>query len=65
MQNVRPPAGTNPFSCRSLRLRKKSQIIVDKPQTVPREKIGTTIGRLDPDTLVAVERALAVFLGIA
>jgi hypothetical protein len=31
----------------------------------PRDKIGSTIGRLDPDTLVAVDRALATFLGIA
>ena len=46
-------------------LRKKSQVMVDKTQTVPREKVGTTIGRLDEDALVAVTRALAVLLGIA
>jgi mRNA interferase MazF len=46
-------------------LRKKSQVMVDKAQTVPREKVGTTIGKLDEDALVAVNRALAVFLGIA
>jgi mRNA interferase MazF len=46
-------------------LRKKSQVMIDKTQTVPREKIGSTIGRLDSDTLIAVDRALAVFLGIA
>ena len=46
-------------------LRKKSQIMVDKIQTVPRNKVGTTIGTLHEDTLVAVDRALAVFLGIA
>ena len=46
-------------------LRKSSQIMVDKAQTVPRERIGSIIGRLHQDTLVAVERALAVFLGIA
>jgi mRNA interferase MazF len=46
-------------------LRKKSQVMVDKAQTVPRQKIGTTIGRLHEDTLVAVDRALAVFFGIA
>jgi mRNA interferase MazF len=46
-------------------LRKKSQVMVDKAQTVPRDKIGTTIGRLHEDTLVAVDRALAVFFGIA
>jgi hypothetical protein len=31
---------------------------------VPRDKIGSTIGRLDPDAIVAVDRALATFLGI-
>jgi mRNA interferase MazF len=46
-------------------LRKKSQVMMDKAQTVPRERVGTTIGRLHEDTLVAVDRALAVFLGIA
>jgi mRNA interferase MazF len=46
-------------------LRKKSQIMVDKAQTVPREKVGTVIGKLHQDTQVAVDRALAVFLGIA
>jgi mRNA interferase MazF len=46
-------------------LRKKSQVMVDKIQTVPRDKVGTTIGRLHQDVLVAVDRALAVFLGLA
>jgi mRNA interferase MazF len=46
-------------------LRKKSQVMVDKTQTVPREKVATTIGQLHQDALLAVERALAVFLGIA
>jgi mRNA interferase MazF len=46
-------------------LRKKSQVMVDKAQTVPRDKVGTTIGRLHKDTLVAVDRALAVFFGVA
>jgi len=46
-------------------LRKNSQVMVDKAQTVPRDKVGTTIGRLHEDTLVAVDRAVAVFFGIA
>ena len=46
-------------------LRKKSQVMVDKVQTVPRDKLGTTIGKLHEDALVAVDRALAIFLGIA
>ena len=45
-------------------LRKKSQVMIDKTQTVPRDKIGSTIGRLPSDTLVEVDRALATFLGI-
>lgn len=46
-------------------LRKRSQVMIDKVQTVPREKIGETFGRLDDTTMLAVTRALAVFLGIA
>lgn len=46
-------------------LRKISQVMVDKAQTVPREKIGSVIGNLEDETLIAINRALAVFLGIA
>ena len=46
-------------------LARPSQIMVDKPQSVAREKIGATFGRLGDDTLLAVNRALAIFLGIA
>ena len=46
-------------------LSKPSQIMVDKPQSVAREKIGATFGRLDDATMVAVNRALAIFLGVA
>ncbi len=46
-------------------LQKPSQIMVDKTQTIPREKIGNTFGRLDDESLLAVNRALAVFLGFA
>jgi len=42
-----------------------SQIMIDKTQTVPREKIGDTIGHLDDEILLAVNRALVVFLGFA
>jgi mRNA interferase MazF len=42
-----------------------SQIMVDKAQTVLREKVGQTIGRLDSAAMVAVNRALALFLGFA
>jgi hypothetical protein len=40
----------------------KSQIMVDKIQTVSRDKVGDTIGKLH---LVAVARAMAVFQVIA
>jgi mRNA interferase MazF len=43
----------------------RSQIMVDKPQTPPRGRIGGVIGHLDDATMLAVNRALAVFLGLA
>ena len=46
-------------------LQKPSQIMVDKPQTIPCEKIGQVIGRVDDKTMLAVNRSLAVFLGLA
>jgi len=46
-------------------LLKPSQIMVDKAQTVPANKIGKTIGRIDDETIVSVNRALALFLGFA
>lgn len=44
-------------------LRKPSQVMIDKPQSVAREKIGNTFGHLDDKTMSAISRALAVFLG--
>lgn len=46
-------------------LQKPSQVMVDKAMTVKRDKVGPAFGRIDTDTLVEVERRLAVFLGIA
>ena len=46
-------------------LRKASDIMVDKLQTVPRERVGTVNGRVDDATMLAVNRALATFLGFA
>jgi mRNA interferase MazF len=46
-------------------LQTPSQIQIDKPQTPRRGRIGTVIGRADDATLRAVNRALAVFLGLA
>jgi mRNA interferase MazF len=46
-------------------LGKVSQIQIDKIMTVRRERVGETFGRIDADTLVRVNRALAVWLGVA
>ncbi len=46
-------------------LNQVSQIMVDKPQSVARDKIGSVLGHLDDATMLAVNRALAVFLGLA
>ncbi len=50
---------------RSNGLRKVSQIMVDKPMTFRREKIGAPIGRLDDELLVRVSRSLVLWLGIS
>lgn len=55
--SVAPSAGNG--------LQKPSQVMVDKAMTVKRDKVGPAFGRIDADTLVEVERCLAVFLGIA
>lgn len=54
---VQPAAGNG--------LQKPSQVMVDKTMTVKRDKVGASFGRLDADTMIEVERCLAVFLGIA
>ena len=46
-------------------LSKPSQVMVDKPQSVAREKVGSAFGRLDDETMMAVNRALAIFVGVA
>ena len=46
-------------------LRKPSQVMVDKAMTVKRDKVGTVIGQLDAEAMLAVTRALVVFFGIA
>jgi mRNA interferase MazF len=45
-------------------LRAPSQIMVDKAHTIPRDKAGAPFGKLESRTLTAVDRALAVFLGL-
>lgn len=46
-------------------LDKVCQIEIDKLVTVPRTRIGSRIGALDHETMVRVDRSLALFLGIA
>ncbi len=46
-------------------LHRPSQVQIDKAMSVKRDKIGATIGRLDDETLLAVTRSLAMFLGLA
>ena len=46
-------------------LSKPSQVMVDKPQSVGRDKIDTVVGHVDDAAMLAVNRALAVFLGLA
>jgi mRNA interferase MazF len=54
---VEPSAGNG--------LRQPSDVMADKPRTVPRDKVGEAIGRLSDDTMLRVNRALALFLGFA
>lgn len=44
-------------------LRESSRLMVDKPTTVSRTKLGECIGRLSDDDMLRLARSLAVFLG--
>ena len=46
-------------------LRKPSQIMIDKAMTLKRDKLGKPIGRVDDETMISVNRSLALFLGFA
>lgn len=46
-------------------LRKRSQAITDKIVTIPRTRIRDHIGRLTESEIVALNRAVFVFLGLA
>lgn len=46
-------------------LSKTSQIMVDKAMTIKRERLGPVFGEADAETMLAVTRCLAVFLGLA
>lgn len=46
-------------------LHKPSQIMVDKAMTLRRDRVGAPFGRLDDETMIAVNRSIALFLGFA
>ena len=46
-------------------LNKPSQVMVDKTMPVMKEKVGEPFGKIDKNTLLEIERCLAVFLGFA
>jgi mRNA interferase MazF len=46
-------------------LRSVSQIMIDKVTTVKRDKIGKSIGRVGDETMLRVNRAIAVWFGLA
>jgi mRNA interferase MazF len=46
-------------------LRLPSSLMVDKLATVPRERLGSRIGRLTDEDMVRLNRAMLVFLGLA
>lgn len=46
-------------------LQKPSQVMVDKALTIKRDKVGPAFGHIDSNSMIEVERCLAVFLGIA
>jgi mRNA interferase MazF len=46
-------------------LRATSQIMVDKTMTVRTDKLGRAFGQIDDTAMLEVNRALALFLGVA
>jgi mRNA interferase MazF len=46
-------------------LRTISQIMVDKLTTVRRDRVAQSLGQLEEDTMLRVNRALVLWLGIA
>lgn len=45
-------------------LSRASDVMVDKVQTVARDKIGPVFGRLSQEDMLSVNRMLAVFIGV-
>ena len=46
-------------------LHERSQVMVDKVVTLPRARVHDAVGHLDDVTMARVNRALAVFFGLA
>jgi mRNA interferase MazF len=46
-------------------LRSISQIMIDKATAILRDRIGKSIGHLDDNTMIRVNRAVALWFGIA
>jgi mRNA interferase MazF len=42
-----------------------SRLMVDKITTIPKEKLGTRVGRLADDDILRLNRAMMIFLGLA
>ena len=45
-------------------LQKASDVMVDKPQSIHRDKVGQVFGRLTDKAMLPINRSLAVFLGL-
>ncbi len=46
-------------------LRVACRLMVDKITTVPKTKVGVRVGRLDDETILRLNQAVLVFLGLA
>lgn len=46
-------------------LREQCCLMIDKITTVPRNRVGSQLGRLDDESIVRLNRAMVVFLGLA
>lgn len=46
-------------------LTRVSQVMIDKVITIPRTKIGKSVGHLDANLMIRINRALSVWVGFA
>ncbi len=45
-------------------LQKTSAVMVDKAQSVPRDRVGAAFGHVSEEEMLVISRSLAVFLGV-